>query len=484
MKNSDGSCAFYIVKSGDDCDSIATSHGISVADLVDFNNNGHSYNWEGCDKLAIGQGLCLSEGTPPKPECGPYAPGDWKTPPECPNKACCSKWGYCGLTSDFCEKSTGCFSNCGYGNIPSRKPSNFKRVAYWLDNDNGLYYPIEKIASYDLVHYSFATINEDMTISVGSNFRKFLDVNAKKIIAFGGWDFSTSSSTYNLFRTAISSGREQFATNLVEFMDDYDLDGFHFDWEYPGQIDIPGIPAGSNDDGENYNELFKLLAKKAPKKLKSIALPASYWYLKGYPLSDLEKNMDYFVLMNYDYVGQWDYGKPNMGLGCHNDRLITEESIKMIQKSGIDTTKVYGGLANYGRSFKLKDKKCKSYNCPFDGPSSPVPGGSITTTPGFLSIAELNDIKFSETHFNSTSKCSHAVFGDNNEYWVAWMDELVIKDTEDWFKNEMNLGGSALWLENYKTENEEKYGNLECDMDIEDLTITCKYIPISNRRWF
>lgn len=130
MKNSDESCAFYIVKSGDDCDSIATSHGISVADLVDFNNNGHSYNWEGCDKLAIGQGLCLSEGTPLKPECGPYAPGDWKTPPECPNKACCSKWGYCGLTSDFCEKSTGCFSNCGYGNIPSRKPSNFKRVAY------------------------------------------------------------------------------------------------------------------------------------------------------------------------------------------------------------------------------------------------------------------------------------------------------------------------------------------------------------------
>ena len=39
------------------------------------------------------------------------------------------------------------------------------------------------------------------------------------------------------------------------------------------------------------------------------------------------------------------------------------------------------------------------------------------------------------------------------------MDESAIKDTEDWFKNEMNLGGSVLWLENYKTENEEKYGN-------------------------
>ena len=56
------------------------------------------------------------------------------------------------------------------------------------------------------------------------------------------------------------------------------------------------------------------------------------------------------------------------------------------------------------------------------------------------------------------------------------MDESAIKDTEDWFKNEMNLGGSALWLENYKTENEESMVILECDMDMDDLTITCKYI--------
>ena len=62
-------------------------------------------------------------------------------------------------------------------------------------------------------------------------------------------------------------------------------------------------------------------------------------------------------------MGLW---KPNMGLGCHNDRLITEESIKMIQKSGIDTTKVYGGL-NYGRSFKLKDKSVNLIIVPLMG---------------------------------------------------------------------------------------------------------------------
>ena len=107
MKNSDGSCAFYIVKSGDDCDSIATSHGISVADLVDFNNNGHSYNWEGCDKLAIGQGLCLSEGTPQNPNEVLMHLVIGKLRPNAQIKHAVVN-GYCGLTSDF-VKSTGCF---------------------------------------------------------------------------------------------------------------------------------------------------------------------------------------------------------------------------------------------------------------------------------------------------------------------------------------------------------------------------------------
>lgn len=39
-------------------------------ELIKFNEN-HSYNWNGCGKLALGQGLCLSYGTPPKPKSDP-----------------------------------------------------------------------------------------------------------------------------------------------------------------------------------------------------------------------------------------------------------------------------------------------------------------------------------------------------------------------------------------------------------------------------
>lgn len=46
-------------------------------------------------------------------ECGQFAatPGA-----ECPLNVCCSQYGFCGMTSDFCDKgkdpSSGCQSNC------------------------------------------------------------------------------------------------------------------------------------------------------------------------------------------------------------------------------------------------------------------------------------------------------------------------------------------------------------------------------------
>ena len=63
--------------------------------------NGQSPNdvcWSHCDAHA---------------ECGRYADPPGKT---CPLNVCCSEFGFCGLTSDFCTKSSeqnaGCQSNC------------------------------------------------------------------------------------------------------------------------------------------------------------------------------------------------------------------------------------------------------------------------------------------------------------------------------------------------------------------------------------
>jgi hypothetical protein len=68
--------------------------------------------------------------------------------------------------------------------------------------------------------------------------------------------------------------------------------------EYPGAPDIPGIPAGSADDGINYLILLYYIKAKLPSdKSLSIAVPASYWYLKAFPVESLWLIVDYFVFM-------------------------------------------------------------------------------------------------------------------------------------------------------------------------------------------
>ncbi|GEQ72726.1 hypothetical protein JCM33374_g6414 [Metschnikowia sp. JCM 33374] len=475
-KNDNGTCATYYIRKGDTCGALMAKYSpLKQEEIEIFNKN--TYGWKGCNALQVNQPICVSEGKPPRPvpnpkaQCGPLAPGDLYDT-ECPNKACCSDFGFCGISSEFCEQKTakgapgtrGCYSNCGMGMLPTKKASSFNKVAYWLDTDGALYTDITKVEDYDVVQYAFATINDnDMSIGVGNGFERFSTISPKKVITFGGWEFSTSPSTYNILRKAVSDEhRDKFAKNVVDFMHTHGLDGVDFDWEYPEAPDIPDIPPGVKGDSERYVKLLKAIKDLDGSKSVSVAIPASYWYLKLFPLAKLNSVVDYFIFMNYDYVGQWDYGKPHTGIGCQNDRSLTEEAIKMIVKAGVDTTKVYGGSANYGRTFKLVDKNCKKYSCPFAGPAAATMAGEITNTKGFLSIGEINKSTFSDTNFNETSKCFYGVY-NNNEDWVAWMKESDIKYTEEWYKNEVGLGGSVSWVLNYyKTEFSESPDNINC----------------------
>lgn len=60
----------------------------------------------------------------------------------------------------------------------------------------------------------------------------------KKIVSFGGWDFSTLPGTFQILREAVLPvNRDKFKNNLIAFMNEHDLDGIDLDWEYPGVSD-------------------------------------------------------------------------------------------------------------------------------------------------------------------------------------------------------------------------------------------------------
>ena len=181
-------------------------------------------------------------------------------------------------------------------------------------------------SAYTHIHFAFATINPDWSLNistVGSQFPLFVaKTGIKRIISIGGWSFSTDPDTYTIFRDVVSSeaSREALVSNLVNFLNKYDLDGVDWDWEYPNEPDIPGISAGTAADSTGFflllDELTTAIAAKAPGKTVSITAPSSYWYLRGFPILALSSVVDYIVYMTYDLHGQWDYGNAFSDPGC------------------------------------------------------------------------------------------------------------------------------------------------------------------------
>jgi GH18 family chitinase len=131
------------------------------------------------------------------------------------------------------------------------------------------------------IHFAFANITQDMEVDIGNvrpSFEAFVGIrDFKRILSFGGWSFSTSQDTYPIFRQGVTDAqRQKFAKNVVNFLEDHDLDGLDFDWEYPGAPDIPGIPE-SKEDGANYIKFLQMVRDIIPAgKTISVAMPASY----------------------------------------------------------------------------------------------------------------------------------------------------------------------------------------------------------------
>jgi spore germination protein YaaH len=79
-----------------------------------------------------------------------------------------------------------------------------------------------------------------------------------------------------------------------------------------------------------------VLKNLLPGKTVSIAAPASYWYLKAFPIAAISKVVDYIVFMTYDLHGQWDANNQYSQEGC---------STGMCLRSHINLTETMTALA-------------------------------------------------------------------------------------------------------------------------------------------
>ena len=499
--DSDGNCYSYTVLTGDTCSALAATYDITVTEIETWNNgtNG-TWGWMGCGDLLVGSYMCLSSGWPPMPAtvsnavCGPQVNGtataahgtDLSTLNECPLNACCDIWGQCGITAEFCTKSNsttgnpgtaakgenGCISNCGTDIIVSDTPAETYSIAYFEAYDQSrpcLTMSVDQINTtfYTHVHFAFATITSDYAINVtGLEDQLSLFSNmtgVKRVLSIGGWSFSTDADTYMIFREAVTiANRDTLITSIVDFLDEWDLDGVDFDWEYPDEPDIKGIPAGTTADSSNYYITLDLLKAKMPTdKTVSITAPASFWYLERFPIEAISTVVDYIVYMTYDLHGQWDYDNAYSDDGCSDGNCLrshvnlteTLSALSMITKAGVSSNKVAVGVASYARSFEMTEAGCWTNMCTYTGPDSGAWPGPCTDTAGYISNYEL-ELVIAENpsavqYWDNGSYTNILVF--NETQWAGYMNDTN-KAVRTSLYEELNFLGIADWAVDLQSE--------------------------------
>ncbi|EAQ88055.1 hypothetical protein CHGG_04674 [Chaetomium globosum CBS 148.51] len=409
-------------------------------------------------------------------ECGPQAPGTAK-PSSGTDISTLNPWGQCGTTADYCidtgtgapgtaaPGSNGCISNCGTDIILGARPAQFHRIAYFeaFNFDWAcLRMDVAQIdtSKYTHVHFAFLDLTEDFDVDVvryREQFIRFTKLKGvKRIVSFGGWTMSTSLATYNIFRDAVKpENRQTFARNLADFANEWHLDGIDIDWEYPGAQVLPEIPKGSLDDGKNLASCLVLLRDLlGPDQSLSIATPASYWYLKGFPIAKMSAALDYIVYMTYDLHGQWDFGSRWADPGCpdgnclrsHVNLTETLNALSMITKAGVPSNKIAVGISSYGRSFQMTTPGCTGPMCTYTGPASGAKPGRCTNTAGYLANAEINEIiarKSNVQTFHDASSDSDILVYDT-VHWVAYMDNVTKADRIARYQR-LNMWGVSDW---------------------------------------
>ncbi|CAG8939269.1 unnamed protein product [Penicillium salamii] len=394
--------------------------------------------------------------------CGQYA----KVPGQgCPLNVCCSEFGFCGTTSEFCdqkgEKGKGCQSHCEQPK-PSVKTSNVQErvIGYWeawnMDHACGTMEPGEipvQMLSHLII--SFGYISQEYKITnmdgVSPDLYKIVgdlkqrNPKLKIMIALGGWTFNDPGAWQSVFPTMVSSqaNRKTFIDNLLGFLSEYGYDGVDFDWEYPGADDR----GGSDADGANYAQLLKELKEaisaSGREYLVTFTSPTSYWYLRHFDLKAMADNVDWINLMAYDLHGVWDGDNPiGNHVLAHTNLTGIDEALDLFWRVDVEPSSIVLGLGFYGRTFKLKDASCWKPGCEFSDPGAK---GPCTATEGILSYREISQIRKDTggtAYLDKKAGVRYMVY--NHDSWVAFDDATTSQMKID-YANKMGLSGLMIW---------------------------------------
>ncbi|KAL7629308.1 Chitinase 4 [Parahypoxylon ruwenzoriense] len=259
--------------------------------------------------------------------------------------------------------------------------------------------------------------------------------NLKTLLSIGGWNYSPK------FPAAASTDatRHAFATSAVKLVTDWGFDGIDIDWEYP-----------DNDvDKENYIKLleacrkafdrYSLLHHLRYRFSITVASPASPHNYQNMDLIRMNRYVDSWHLMAYDYSGSWDTVSGHQAnVFAYNTnnaasaKISTDDAVQYYKSQGIHPQKILMGLPLYGRAFEGTAGLGQNYTSIGDG--GPQPGVFYykdLPKPGATEI------------YDDVAKATYSYDADGKE--LVSYDNIRSTNFKSQYLLSRHLGGAFFW---------------------------------------
>ncbi|MCJ1270850.1 hypothetical protein MMC22_010747 [Lobaria immixta] len=380
----------------------------------------------------------------------------WSTKQKCPLNVCCSKFGFCGTTKDFCGTATVKKPSSGGSS------SNQRTIGYyegWSTTRACGQVPPEQLpaGAYSHLNFAFAFVDPSsykiapmsaLDTTLYPRFTGLKDTNPglQTWISVGGWsmndpDQPTAATFSNL--AASTSAQSSFFSSLLSFMSTYGFDGVDIDWEYPVAPERSGKPADFVNYVSFMANLKKALGSSGHNYGLTITLPSSYWYMQNFDIVKLEKIVDWFNVMTYDLHGTWDSTDKFIGpiVNAHTNLTEIDQTMDLFWRNNINPAKIVMGVGFYGRSFTLTNPSCSTAGCGFSSGANP---GPCSANSGTLMFSEIQNVIAAGGKVTLDSKAAvKQVVWDTNQ-WVSYDDGDTFKMKID-FANKLGLGGLMVW---------------------------------------
>ncbi|KAI1297854.1 Acidic mammalian chitinase [Halotydeus destructor] len=234
-----------------------------------------------------------------------------------------------------------------------------------------------------------------------------------------------------------SNRRQEFADNVVKYLDEAHLDGLDIDWEFPT------YSTGRERERQGFIDLLtSLRSRLGSKYLLTAAVPGDVSIAKiAFDVKQMTPLVDYINLMTYDFYSfkaYWPFTGFNSALyrqkrqEIYFSTLNVQSSAEWWTKHGVPPGKVMVGIPTYAQSYKL-------FFASMHGPGAPASGAGLEYTYG--EVCQLLKDPSTVRHWDDEAKVPYAVKG---KLWISYDDKQSVAAKATWIRQNQ-YGGSMVF---------------------------------------